>query len=101
MSEMTYELLKSKIDNSFSPDIDLSKDLTVYASYTDFGATEFLNVYFGYDYTNSTWNYDVYTLTTELNSEELLFLSINNGIVVKTPDEINKDLVEIGALKDE
>jgi hypothetical protein len=101
MSEMTYELLKSKIDDSFSPDIDLSKDLTVYASYTDFGATEFLNVYFDYNYTNSIWNYDVYTPTTELNQEELLFLSINNGIVVKTPDEIGNDLLKLGALKDE
>jgi hypothetical protein len=101
MSKITYELLESKIDNSLSPDINLSKDLTVYASYTDFGETGLLNVYFDYNYTNSVWNYDVYTPTTELNQEEILFLFINNGIVVKTPDEINTDLVKLGALKDE
>jgi hypothetical protein len=93
MSEMTYELLKFKID--------LYPSGSYHASYTDFGKTEFLNVYFDYYYTNSVWNYDVYTPTTELNQEEILFLFINNGLVVKTPDEINTDLVKLGALKDE
>jgi hypothetical protein len=93
MSEMTYEFLKFKID--------LSPSGSYHASYTELGETEFLNVYFDCDYTNSTWKYDVYTPTTELNSEERLFLSINNGIVVNTPAEIGNDLLKLGVLKDE